>query len=131
MWPQWSVSDASTAKVRQTQYEWAEGDTTFSAGFTGPANIDIGGGHCFRSTGYSNPGGSVDVLPVIGLGSVSFTSPNPPVIRRGESATLIVPLQASPSLPANTSVDLTVSIVDQTSAVNFTITREDPQRRSH
>jgi len=71
-------------------------------------------------TNQTNVNGQTTVQGTVSLGSVSFTSPNPAVIRKDESATLTVVITAT-SVPANTPIGLQVSATNVSGSVSLTI----------
>ena len=118
----WTLSDTSIASVDASRdiTGLAEGATGLTVEWD-VANYDCND-DCrpgWQTTTSLTSG--VQVNPTITLGTVTFTSPNPPVIRTGETATLSVVITASPGVPQNTPIGLQVSTSNVSGTVSITI----------
>ena len=121
----WWSADPSIATVYWGQVSGvAVGTTSATATVEYPLYFwDSGTMDCsLYGTQQQQANGQVSVEGTISLGSVSFTHPNPPVIRSGQSATLRVIVTAS-SVPAGTPIKLEISTVNVSGVVGLTISQ--------
>jgi hypothetical protein len=115
----WATTDGSVATVSGGSCTLvAAGTATITANFL--ATVYNAGFGCQATTVNPGGGGGVTVQGTISLGTVSFTSPNPPVIRLGEIAHLTVNV-TSTGVPAGTSVTLTISQTNVSGAIMITV----------